>query len=577
MNADNISEDCFGYVLGTGETLAYFIISCKSNKALSVQQFMPIENFVENIDVVFDQKFKAIILNVFDITAETGFPNNVEFCEAIRAKLNQLKILHYFISDHHFTIATSLIVGNITAKLQESVFIIMASDAHYSIFELCFTKDGYKLNSHRFVHVDSRNESLENIQQKIYCSTPPDKIIIGSLDPNCVLYLRLKTNASKFKNLIAVDVSDVFQTPVLLVEEMYKWLMDKNIFELCFTKDGYKLNSHRFVHVDSQNESLEDIQQKIYGSTPPDKIIVGSLDPNCALFLRLKTNASKFKNLIAVDVSDVFQTPVLLVEEMYKWLMDKKYIKYHVIPPCARTYYISNKSVEDADRLRYVSKFEALPFKESFQLSRNVQTAFFTYIGPDTKKPKLLQKFSLSSNCHLYCVTVSVDAEHFPTIKIEPNIQPQIQMLPQMLDITCKEKVPVILFFYNISFICIPTKTETQLYEFLDEWNGAFGKDLYISFDEENPKYCEDALEVYKSNPSFVVYDLVKIILMSPNNIDTNSDWKFTFTKDSENPVLLEFDTFDGTKKAASPQFLLAMLIKQHVKAITAKTAEKPK
>uniref|UniRef100_A0A914XX16 Uncharacterized protein n=1 Tax=Panagrolaimus superbus TaxID=310955 RepID=A0A914XX16_9BILA len=371
---------------------------------------MPVEEFVENIHVVFDQPFKAVIVNVFDITAETGFSNNVKFCEAIREKLKKLKILHYFVSDDNVTIASSLINGNINAKLQESVCIVMAHETHYIIYDLCFTKNGYKLISHRYVQVDAEKESLENIKQKIY------------------------------------------------------------------------------------------------GSTTPDNTVVASLNPNDPLFLCLKNNASKFKNLVAFDVSDIFRSAVLFVDEMYKWLMDKKYIKYHVLPASARTYYMSTKSVEDANRLRYVDRNEVLPFKESFQLERNAQTAYVTYRAADTTTPKLLQKFSLTSKCHYYCFSVSIDDENFPTVKMEPIIQPQIQMLPELLDISNNSMVPVITFFYNISFICVPKKIGSKCYEFLDEWNGIYGKDLYISFDKEKPKFFEDAFEVYKTNPSFVVY-----------------------------------------------------------------------
>uniref|UniRef100_A0A914PNC5 Uncharacterized protein n=1 Tax=Panagrolaimus davidi TaxID=227884 RepID=A0A914PNC5_9BILA len=111
----------------------------------------------------------------------------------------------------------------------------------------------------------------------------------------------------------------------------------------------------------------------------------------------------------------------------------------------------------------------------------------------------------------------------------------------------------------------------------MDEWNGVYGRDLFISFNEEKPKYFEDAIKVFETKPSFVVYDIIKILSTSPDYVDPDSDWKFTLTKDVNNPVLLEFDNFDGTKKAASPQLLLALLIKQHVKAITAKIGSKPK
>uniref|UniRef100_A0A914Z7Z2 Uncharacterized protein n=1 Tax=Panagrolaimus superbus TaxID=310955 RepID=A0A914Z7Z2_9BILA len=389
---------------------------------------MPVEEFVENIHVVFDQTFKAVIVNVFDITAETGFSNNVKFCEAIREKLKKLKILHYFVSDDNVTIASSLIIGNINAKLQESIFIVMAHETHYIIHDLCFTDAGYKLISHRYVQVDAKKESLENIKQKIY------------------------------------------------------------------------------------------------GSSTPENTVVISLDPNDPLFLCLKNNASKFKNLVAFDVSDIYLSVVLYVDEMYKWLMDKRYIKYHVLPASARTYFMVTKAVEDANRCRYVDRNEILPFKKYFILDRNCKNAYFTNLAAGTKIPKLLQEFSLTSKCHYYWFSVSIDAEHFPTVKMEPIIQPQIQRLPKLLDISNNPKVPVITFFYNISFICVPKNIGSKCYEFLDEWNGIYGKDLYISFDKEKPKFFEDAFEVYKTNPSFVVYDLLRIISMSPDNIDPNSD-----------------------------------------------------
>uniref|UniRef100_A0A914PCI1 Uncharacterized protein n=1 Tax=Panagrolaimus davidi TaxID=227884 RepID=A0A914PCI1_9BILA len=64
---------------------------------------------------------------------------------------------------------------------------------------------------------------------------------------------------------------------------------------------------------------------------------------------------------------------------------------------------------------------------------------------------------------------------------------------------------------------------------------------------------------------------------MSPEGIKAKKEWGFTFTKNAENPVLLEFENFDGTKKVSSPSFLMAMFLRQHLKAIEKKVGEKPK
>uniref|UniRef100_A0AC35GM90 Uncharacterized protein n=1 Tax=Panagrolaimus sp. PS1159 TaxID=55785 RepID=A0AC35GM90_9BILA len=61
-----------------------------------------------------------------------------------------------------------------------------------------------------------------------------------------------------------------------------------------------------------------------------------------------------------------------------------------------------------------------------------------------------------------------------------------------------------------------------------------------------------------------------------PKQLKAKPQWGFKITKDDENPILLEFDNFDGTKKAGTPILLMAMLLKQHVKVITAKTGKKP-
>uniref|UniRef100_A0A914Q8L7 Uncharacterized protein n=1 Tax=Panagrolaimus davidi TaxID=227884 RepID=A0A914Q8L7_9BILA len=134
-------------------------------------------------------------------------------------------------------------------------------------------------------------------------------------------------------------------------------------------------------------------------------------------------------------------------------------------------------------------------------------------------------------------------------------------------------QIPVIGILDGISVICL---RKNGGYKFLDSWNGLYGKELAISFDETKPKFFEDAFKALLQKPSFGVYDLIKIMSMSPDNIEIDEKWKFTLTKDSNNPILLEFDTFEETTKLSPPAFLMAMLIRQHLKAIKTEIGEKP-
>uniref|UniRef100_A0A914Q884 Uncharacterized protein n=1 Tax=Panagrolaimus davidi TaxID=227884 RepID=A0A914Q884_9BILA len=101
-------------------------------------------------------------------------------------------------------------------------------------------------------------------------------------------------------------------------------------------------------------------------------------------------------------------------------------------------------------------------------------------------------------------------------------------------------KIPFIGFYDNSSVIGIYKNFE-EGYQFLEEWN-----------------------------------DLINIMSMAPEKIKIDKSWGFTFTKDEENPVLLKFDNFDGTKKCSSPSFLMAIYLRQHLKAIESKIGQKP-
>ena len=57
---------------------------------------------------------------------------------------------------------------------------------------------------------------------------------------------------------------------------------------------------------------------------------------------------------------------------------------------------------------------------------------------------------------------------------------------------------------------------------------------------------------------------------MPADAIELDSDWGFKVSKNEEEQTCLQFKTHDGTEKRSTPTFLMALLIKEHLKAIKA-------
>uniref|UniRef100_A0AC34F464 Uncharacterized protein n=1 Tax=Panagrolaimus sp. ES5 TaxID=591445 RepID=A0AC34F464_9BILA len=292
-----------------------------------------------------------------------------------------------------------------------------------------------------------------------------------------------------------------------------------------FTKNGWKVMSdEKFCSM--FYFTPEAMRKKIFGSIKPKNIILTSAD-----FLestpKYLIDILKSPNLIVIDRRNSFDNTIM---EVYKNLMDKKYIKFYL----------------------------------SFTDLKELETSY-------------IDTFLLEKNCHQNKITLNIDAETVATFEVKPIIFDGIKELPQTLnELNFDDKIPVIGLYDNCSVICVPKMDNENEYEFLDSWNGMYGKQLLIAFGKEEPQFCDDAEEVYQKKPSFVVTDIIDIMSQTPAELQQPKDWKFKITKDSEHPILLEFDNFDGTKMAASPAFLMAMLLKEHVKEIKKEIGQKP-
>uniref|UniRef100_A0A914Q971 Uncharacterized protein n=1 Tax=Panagrolaimus davidi TaxID=227884 RepID=A0A914Q971_9BILA len=334
----------------------------------------------------------------------------------------------------------------------------------------------------------------------------------------------------------------------------------KFLFNSIFTKAGYEIISYKTLIYD-EKDGVNALYEKILQSSNSSKIVATTpLSTGLPIFKGLKEKVLKLPNFIASELGGTKSAPKFACE-IYKWLIDNSYVKYYIIPASTRYYFLQTFSGGKFNNGKIVFGNDTiLPHQDTFNLPRWNLGFHITYVDETEGDRTILQKLELGSECHYHKITVLVDINNFPTVQCESLLSEHILNLPQKLTQIISEKYPVIIFRDSISLICIFNPQKNQ-YEFLDTWNDIFGRDLFISFDEKKPKYFEKAAEVFKLKPTFVVYDLLRILSIRPNELLANkgaSHWGFTVTKDINNPILL-------------------MLLKQHIKAITKKTGTKPK
>uniref|UniRef100_A0A914Z570 Uncharacterized protein n=1 Tax=Panagrolaimus superbus TaxID=310955 RepID=A0A914Z570_9BILA len=346
LSVDNVGEEFMALVNGKGEKVEIIVVSCKS-KTINRQLSFTINNsktFVEKIGFLFKDFFKAVILNLYDLDPRGYYPNNLEFCEAVREKFKAVKVPHFFLSAPLVILSTSLITAKIYAKNGEKILILQFSPtSDVIISELTLTKKGYQISDYREISADDLTAN-EN-----------DGIMNFNCNPKGII---LCDAPSSMKQLLKNSI-----------------LKNKKFFE--FTKKD--------------------------GQHVPE-----------------------------------------FLNEWTKWLMNKSFNKYFVIPYCMRNYDVS------------------------FSSNGTLHSLLNLNFGTNDYKEVLLQE-----NCHQNKITLMVDDESFPTCKIEPIFLPSIQRLPQKLDGIVKNKFPVVGFFHHTSVICTAENDKSN-YEFLEAWNGMF-------------------------------------------------------------------------------------------------------
>uniref|UniRef100_A0A914YDS0 Uncharacterized protein n=1 Tax=Panagrolaimus superbus TaxID=310955 RepID=A0A914YDS0_9BILA len=110
----------------------------------------------------------------------------------------------------------------------------------------------------------------------------------------------------------------------------------------------------------------------------------------------------------------------------------------------------------------------------------------------------------------------------------------------------------------------------------IKSYNGKTFIPPYISFVTKTARIGDGALADYQSHPKYVVYDILKLVGKSYNEVEKDEDWGFELEKNKKSRIFdVIFETSNG-KRAANPVILLSLLFKsmlqmvekQHGKAV---------
>uniref|UniRef100_A0AC34FEY5 Uncharacterized protein n=1 Tax=Panagrolaimus sp. ES5 TaxID=591445 RepID=A0AC34FEY5_9BILA len=330
--------------------------------------------------------------------------------------------------------------------------------------------------------------------------------------------------------------------------------------EFEFTKNGYKFGDFKNSILDLK-KSYDDIRDQIIGTCDPTKIILSAPGPNDPSVKALKKILNSRK-LVVIEEGLIGYTYKTVVE-IYKRMIDKSYVKRYVLPTSPRQYEIGFIMGGKFYRCVTASDGHALPFSKTVCIPRSSLEIAMTYTNNDTKKPEYLQRFNLPKNGHRFEITLKVDKEGLPSYEIESHLIDFIQAIPEKLNRTGLE-IPVISFFDNSTVISV--YKEGKGYQFLESWNGVYGTELLVAFDKDKPTFFDEASEALRTKATSVITDITELMANPAERLTL--PWPFKITRDAKNPVLIEFDNFDGSRKAATPVFLMALILKQLIKAL---------
>uniref|UniRef100_A0A914QX13 Uncharacterized protein n=1 Tax=Panagrolaimus davidi TaxID=227884 RepID=A0A914QX13_9BILA len=176
------------------------------------------------------------------------------------------------------------------------------------------------------------------------------------------LYLSTRHTSSLF-SLHVANINLQFNETVLLVHLNYNHV---SINGFKYTENGYKEVCDKRININGK-ENTKLLRDEILGESNPMKIVLVCLlkDKTFVKFLRKVLKSNK---LIAFDsMPDVDEN---VIDDIAKWMFDKSFIKYHIIPMCERKYFFITAIGKETFSFLFLEPSEILPLKKTCYVSR---------------------------------------------------------------------------------------------------------------------------------------------------------------------------------------------------------------
>uniref|UniRef100_A0A914QQN2 Uncharacterized protein n=1 Tax=Panagrolaimus davidi TaxID=227884 RepID=A0A914QQN2_9BILA len=150
--------------------------------------------------------------------------------------------------------------------------------------------------------------------------------------------------------------------------------------EFQFTPNGYKLKSTKTLASVNPKENPNILFQQFCGSTIPKKVLVSTA---CCK----KTVA--FKKIFKPKILTLLHQGILsftekFILETYKWMLDKSYIKYYILPTCTRNIHAFGDygSKENILDLFKVNINDPLPIRKTASFTKSVPEFSVSFFKP---------------------------------------------------------------------------------------------------------------------------------------------------------------------------------------------------